>query len=65
MAGRRRHFGRVRQLNSGRWQVRYAGPGGIDRPGPRTFLVSGASAPDQAFVRTARVDAAGMYWIIP
>jgi integrase len=36
MAGKRR-FGRVRQLPSGRWQARYKGPDGIDRPAPQTF----------------------------
>jgi hypothetical protein len=36
MAGKRR-FGRVRQLPSGRWQARYKGPDGFDRPAPRTF----------------------------
>ena len=36
MAGKRR-FGRVRQLASGRWQARYKGPDGIDRPAPHTF----------------------------
>jgi integrase len=36
MAGKRR-FGRVRRLPSGRWQARYRGPGGIDRPADRTF----------------------------
>jgi integrase len=36
MAGRRR-FGRVRRLPSGRWQARYPGPDGIDRPAPDTF----------------------------
>ena len=36
MAGKRR-FGRVRQLPSGRWQARYKGPDGSDRPAPRTF----------------------------
>jgi integrase len=36
MAGRRR-FGRVRRLSSGRWQARYKGPDGIDRPAPNTF----------------------------
>lgn len=34
---RRRRFGRVRQLRSGRWQARYLGPDGIDRPAPYTF----------------------------
>jgi hypothetical protein len=32
-----RRFGRVRQLTSGRWQARYTGPDGIDRPAPETF----------------------------
>ena len=36
MPGKRR-FGRVRELPSGRWQARYKGPDGIDRPAPRTF----------------------------
>jgi integrase len=36
MAGKRR-FGRVRELPSGRWQARYKGPDGADRPAPRTF----------------------------
>ena len=36
MAGKRR-FRRVRQLPSGRWQGRYKGPDGSDRPAPRTF----------------------------
>jgi integrase len=34
---RKRRFGRVRQLPSGRWQARYAGPDGIDRPADETF----------------------------
>jgi integrase len=33
----KRRFGRVRRLASGRWQARYAGPDGIDRPAPETF----------------------------
>ncbi len=36
MAGKRR-FGRVRRLPSGRWQARYKGPDGLDRPAPGTF----------------------------
>lgn len=36
MAGKRR-FGRVRRLRSGRWQARYRGPDGFDRPAPHTF----------------------------
>jgi integrase len=33
----KRRFGRVRKLPSGRWQVRYKGPDGFDRPAPHTF----------------------------
>ena len=40
MAGKRR-FGRVRRLSSGRWQARYKGPDGIDRPAPSTFTTKG------------------------
>jgi Phage integrase, N-terminal SAM-like domain len=36
MAGKRR-FGRVRRLPSGRFQARYLGPEGKDRPAPDTF----------------------------
>jgi integrase len=35
--GRRRRFGAVRQLPSGRWQARYQGPDGLMRPADRTF----------------------------
>ncbi|WP_327291110.1 tyrosine-type recombinase/integrase [Streptomyces sp. NBC_01198] len=34
---KRRTFGRVRKLPSGRYQARYRGPDGIDRPAPETF----------------------------
>ncbi|KOV55868.1 integrase [Streptomyces sp. AS58] len=37
MAGKRRQFGRVRKLPSGRYQARYRGPDGLDRPAPETF----------------------------
>ncbi|GAB7075006.1 tyrosine-type recombinase/integrase [Streptomyces sp. JCM 18897] len=37
MAGKKRQFGRVRKLPSGRYQARYLGPDGIDRPAPETF----------------------------
>lgn len=36
MPGKRR-FGRIRKLPSGRYQARYLGPDGIDRPAPETF----------------------------
>jgi integrase len=34
---KKRRFGRVRRLPSGRWQARYAGPDGIDRAADETF----------------------------
>jgi integrase len=37
MAQKRRHFGRVRKLPSGRYQARYLGPEGQLRPAPHTF----------------------------
>ncbi|MFF4789209.1 tyrosine-type recombinase/integrase [Streptomyces sp. NPDC001276] len=37
MAGKRRQFGRVRKLPSGRYQARYVGPDGQLRPAPDTF----------------------------
>ncbi|MFI6933090.1 tyrosine-type recombinase/integrase [Streptomyces sp. NPDC050287] len=37
MAGRKRSFGRVRKLPSGRYQARYLAPDGTDRPAPHTF----------------------------
>lgn len=36
-AAPRRRFGRVRKLPSGRWQVRYPGPDGVDRSAATTF----------------------------
>jgi Phage integrase, N-terminal SAM-like domain len=35
--GRRRRFGAVRQLRSGRWQARYLGPDGVMRHADGTF----------------------------
>ncbi|MFB7456407.1 tyrosine recombinase XerC [Streptomyces sp. NPDC056188] len=37
MAGKRRQFGRVRKLPSGRYQARYVAPDGLLRPAPDTF----------------------------
>ncbi|MBB5110810.1 integrase [Micromonospora echinospora] len=37
MPPKKRRFGRVRKLPSGRFQARYPDPNGIDRPAPRTF----------------------------
>ena len=37
----KRRFGRVRRLPSGRYQARYLGPDGVDRPAPETFATKG------------------------
>ena len=42
MPGKRR-YGRVRRLPSGRYQARYPGPDGLDRPAPNTFATKRAA----------------------
>jgi integrase len=37
MTAKKRAFGRIRKLPSGRFQARYLGPDGLDRPAPHTF----------------------------
>ncbi|MBO8189270.1 tyrosine-type recombinase/integrase [Streptomyces spirodelae] len=39
--GRRRRFGAIRRLPSGRYQARYPGPDGVMRPAPFTFETTG------------------------
>ncbi len=39
--GRRRKFGSIRRLPSGRYQVRYPGPDGVVRPADDTFATKG------------------------
>lgn len=34
---KKRRFGRIRKLPSGRYQARYHDPAGVDRPAPHTF----------------------------
>lgn len=41
--GRRRRFGRVRQLPSGRWQARYAAADGAEHTAPLTFATKTAA----------------------
>ncbi|MET7697567.1 tyrosine-type recombinase/integrase [Streptomyces sp. NPDC005485] len=38
--GRRRRFGAIRRLASGRYQARYPGPDGVMRPAPETFATT-------------------------
>ncbi|MFI6289561.1 tyrosine-type recombinase/integrase [Streptomyces sp. NPDC051018] len=37
MGKKKRRFGRIRKLPSGRYQARYLGPDGVDHPAPNTF----------------------------
>lgn len=62
MARGRRRFGRVRQLPSGRWQARYPGPDGRDRPAPRTFPTKGDA---ERWLAAAETDIGRGQWIDP
>ncbi|MFI6682010.1 tyrosine-type recombinase/integrase [Kribbella sp. NPDC050470] len=58
----KRRFGRVRKLPSGRFQARYPGPDGIDRPAPNTF----ASKTDAArWLTLKEAELARDEWIDP
>jgi hypothetical protein len=61
MTGKRR-FGRVRQLPSGRWQARYKGPDGIDRPAPSTFATKRAA---EVWLTKIEVDVLADQWLNP
>lgn len=61
MTGKRR-FGRVRQLPSGRWQARYKGPDGIDRPAPSTFATKRAA---EVWLTKIEVDVLAGQWLNP
>jgi hypothetical protein len=58
----RRRFGRVRRLPSGRYQARYHGPDGIDRPAPHTFATR-----READVWLVKIEAEihGRHWLDP
>src|SRR5207302_8371045 len=62
MAHRRRRFGRVRQLPSGRWQARYPGPDGRDRPAPQTFE---AKSDADRWLSAVETDIGRGQWIDP
>lgn len=51
--GRRRAFGRIRRLPSGRFQARYLTPGGQDRRAPATFATEREA---QLFLATVEAD---------
>jgi integrase len=61
MAGKRR-FGRVRRLPSGRYQARYPGPDGKDRPAPLTFSTKASAEIWLSRTETEILDGA---WIDP
>jgi integrase len=62
MARGRRRYGRVRQLPSGRWQARYAGPDGRDRPAPQTFLTKTDA---ERWLNAAETDIGRGAWVDP
>lgn len=61
MPGKRR-FGRVRRLPSGRYQARYLGPDGIDRPAPETFA---SKADAEVWLTRKEVEIRDGEWIDP
>ena len=52
--GRRRRFGSIRRLPSGRYQARYPGPDGVDRPADDTFATK-ADAEDWLTLKEAEI----------
>lgn len=62
MAQKRRRFGRVRRLPSGRWQARYAGPDGRDRPAPNTFATKGDA---ERWLAAVETDLGRGQWLDP
>jgi hypothetical protein len=60
--GRRRRFGAVRKLPSGRWQARYQGPDGLMRPADQTFPTK--TSAEQWLIRT-EADLIDSDWIDP
>jgi integrase len=62
MAARKRRFGRVRQLASGRWQARYRGPDGKDRAAPNTF---GRKRDAERWLAVVEAEIVGRSWRDP
>lgn len=62
MAGKRRHFGSVRRLPSGRYQVRYRAEDGRMRPAPKTFA---KQADAQAWLTVAESQILRGEWLDP
>jgi len=61
-SGKKRRFGRVRQLPSGRWQARYRGPDGRDHPAPTTFASRRLA---ERFLSLVEADITQGRWIAP
>ncbi|NQE89309.1 tyrosine-type recombinase/integrase [Nocardia terpenica] len=59
---KKRGFGNVRKLPSGRWQARYRGPDGQMRPAPRTFVTKKAA---EQWLSTTEVQILQGDWIDP
>ncbi len=55
----KRGFGRIRRLPSGRYQARYLGPDGVDRPAPTTFA---AKADAVAYLAMVQADIVRGKW---
>jgi integrase len=58
----KRRFGRVRRLPSGRFQARYPGPDGVDRPAPETFATKGEA---EIWLVTTEADILSDEWLNP
>ncbi len=61
-AYRKRRFGRVRKLSSGRYRARYEGPDGMDHPAPTTF---GSRGEAERFLSMVESDIASGRWLTP
>lgn len=62
MHARKRHFGSVRRLASGRWQARYLVAGGRISAAPRTFRTKADAA---RWLAMAESDQARGVWVDP
>jgi integrase len=62
VAARRRQFGNVRRLPSGRWQARYRGPDGLLRSAPITFATKGDAT---AFLSMTESELLRGSWVDP
>jgi integrase len=58
----KRRFGRVRMLPSKRYQARYPGPDGVDRPAPQTFATK---ADAEIWLVKTEAEILGDQWINP